>query len=418
MLYFLMIGIVIAIFFSITIAFNLKHHFKNEILPNISQYLIYITEDIGTPPNLEKAAELSHSLAFKLRIKGLGLDWQSHKKIKADKQLEFEAIPAPFERFQIARSHGKNYVKLYAGEYEFTYVMGRPAKPLKQARSLLLLAIVIVLMALLFLLIKRSLKPMETIAHGVKQIAGGELNSPIEVTQSAEFEHLAQGINNMAKEIKGMLEAKQQLLLAISHELRSPITRMQVNCALLPDSDIQQAVKRDIAEMESLISQILESQRLNSSYRALNLSQVSLDTLVQQVVNQFFSGQELTLKLSLLTIEGDQTRLTLLIKNLIDNALKYSVEQRMAPEISLFEQHGNIVLRIEDFGVGIDSDELKHVSQAFYRVDRARQRSTGGFGLGLYLCQLIADAHKAKMQLSSVINQGTVVNVSFNRRLD
>lgn len=100
-------------------------------------------------------------------------------------------------------------------------------------------------------------------------VAQGEMEQPIAIHGSTEFKQLATGINDMALQIKFMLENKHQLLLAISHELRSPLTRAKVNLALMVDHDIKQALVVDIDEMEGLISRILESERLNQRHTAL-----------------------------------------------------------------------------------------------------------------------------------------------------
>jgi len=411
MIYFLLASFVLVLLFSINIAFGLKVHFKNEILPNIAQYLVYIKDDIGTPPNLEKAKLLSEKLSIKMLIKGPDLNWQSNAISLDINDLDFEAAPMPYRHFKIAHRLKHNLILLQQGDYQYYFSVRPLAGSASYTRNIGLMVVFVIFMAVLFFVIRKSLKPLNVISQGVKEIAKGNLDSTIKVQNSFEFEQLANGINMMAGEINIMLEAKQQLLLAISHELRSPITRAQVNLALLPEDDVQKALKHDLVEMEQLISQILETQRLSQTHGALNKTNFQFDELIQQVIKTYFESENIEVTLEPITIYADHTRFMLLIKNLIDNALKYSEHTNQSPEIHLSIQNNQIICRIKDFGIGMKSTDLDKIIQAFYRIDQARQRSTGGFGLGLYLCHLIVKAHHATMSFESELAKGTTVSV-------
>lgn len=413
MMYFLITGFLFIILFALNISHGLKVHFKQEVLPNIAQYLSYIAQDIGSPPDLKKAQRLSKNLSFELRINGNGLNWQSNQKIPALNQLHLEAGPEPFQDYQVGHHRNNNYVLVKFGDYEYLYVIGKLFKGSRGQRSLGLIIIIIVSMLVLFFLIRSSLKPLETIGAGVSRIGQGDLDSQVEVQKSTEFNRLANGINEMSLQIKSMLEGKQQLLLAISHELRSPLTRAKVNLALLPEDLTTQALQEDVNEMEALISQILESERLNQHHAILNLSDFELDKLVVDVIDRYFSDAAISCKLTPLTMHADKTRMILLIKNLVDNALKYTSQGRPAPEVRIYADKASVTLQVNDSGCGIAAKELDQITQAFYRVDKARQRKTGGVGLGLYLCQLIVKAHKASMSIQSTVNKGTSVKVIF-----
>lgn len=413
MMYFLIAGFALIIIFGINIALGLKGHFKNEILPNIAQYLVYIKNDIGTPPNVQKAKDLSHKLSIKIQIVGPDLNWKSNNAMQDMSVIAFEPAPYPYQEFKIAHRHEHNFILIKEADYRYYLSLKRLKGSPSHARNIGLITVLIVFMLILFYLIRKSLQPLKTISSGINEIANGHLNSPIQINNSFEFEQLANGINNMSQEIQHMLEAKQQLLLAISHELRSPITRAQVNLALLPEDDIQKALKYDLLEMESLISQILESQRLNQNFAALNKTELKFNALIQSVIETYYSTNELELELTTCSIHADETRLMLLIKNLIDNALKYSKSSQQKPLIQLYSEDNFIILKIKDYGIGIAQEELDKITQAFYRIDKARQRTTGGFGLGLYLSHLIVKAHQGTMHFKSELGIGTTVTIKF-----
>lgn len=411
-IYFLLAGVLFTVLFGINFAHSLRVHFKQEILPNIAQYLNYIAQDIGTPPDLLKAQRLSDSLSFDLGIQGPGLDWYSNESMPAVDQLDFEAGPAPYQDYRIAHRRGTNVVILRVADYDYMFVIGRLLKGPRHQRSIGFILFILVSLALLFFLIRSSLKPLKGISHGIQDIAQGELERPIKTQGSMEFKNLAAGINEMALQIKSMLESKQQLLLAISHELRSPLTRAKVNLELLSDPSIKQALVDDVNEMQELVSQILESERLNQKHAVLNKKDFALNELVKNTVSQYFPHNAITIEADNVVIRADQTRLALLIKNLLDNALKYSLESdAQPPVVRVYQDQSAVIFEVEDYGCGMSKENLEQITQAFYRIDQARQRSTGGVGLGLYLCQLIVTAHQGDMAFKSHINQGTKVKI-------
>jgi signal transduction histidine kinase len=243
----------------------------------------------------------------------------------------------------------------------------------------------------------------------------GELTHRIKTKRKDEFGELAQTVNHMADDIEQMLEAKRQLLLAISHELRSPITRAKVALSLMDSSNLKQGLVDDLDEMERLIHELLEAERLKSKHHVLNLSEISLNTLLQEVVGRHFQSQPLKLHLAenLPILALDDTRLKFVIKNLLDNALKHQKKDQPAIEMSTRSDQKTIKLMIKDKGVGIAAEHLPHLSEPFYRADSSRQRKTGGYGLGLYLVRLIIEAHGGTLQIESELGQGTCVVIEL-----
>ncbi len=413
MLYFVATGLFIIVIFGFRLAGNLKQHFKQEVLPNVVQYMDYIVQDIGSPPDIGKAQRLSDGLAFELSIQGPGVNWRSNAKIPDVAQLEFETVDAPYQRYQVAFERGNNYLLLHKDGYTYLYVVGRLFKSSSHSGDFPILGFMILILLVLFLLIRHSLKPLKPINEAVLRIGSGDLLQPLQPSGSIEFKKLGQGINEMAQQIQSMLQAKQELLLAISHELRSPLTRARVNLELIANDDIRQALIDDIREMESLIALILESERLNQPHAVLNKTQFELDQMIRHLLQEFFSDKPITLKLTALTINADRARLELLVKNLLDNAFKYTAETDRAPQLLIKRIDQHILIEVTDYGCGMAAPDLQQATQAFYRADRARQRATGGYGLGLYLCQKIVDAHHASMHIHSVLGEGTRVQVTL-----
>ena len=198
-----------------------------------------------------------------------------------------------------------------------------------------------------------------------------------------------------------MLEAKRALLLAISHELRSPLTRARLNVELLDDSVPRQALLRDLAEMRDLITNLLESERLAQGHAALQAEPTDLAALVRDVADTAFEGRALQVQIDEIggLVRADPTRLRLLLRNLIDNALRHGADGGTPTVFLRREADGRIALGVRDTGRGVAPEHLAQLGAPFYRPDAARTRSVGGTGLGLALCRLVAQAHGGELRI-------------------
>ena len=217
-----------------------------------------------------------------------------------------------------------------------------------------------------------------------------------------ELGALAGRVNGMATNLHGMLEAKRALLLAISHELRSPLTRARVNAELLDDSAPRQALLDDLGAMRDLITQLLESERLAQGHSALQAEACDLAALARDLLQTQFEGRGVALGLddTMAPVTADPTRMRLLLRNLVDNALRHGAGAATPPTLFLrTEADGRLALGVRDHGPGVAADRLQQLGEAFYRPDGARTRSTGGVGLGLTLCRLVAQAHGGELRI-------------------
>ncbi|MBU2286045.1 MAG: HAMP domain-containing protein, partial [Gammaproteobacteria bacterium] len=258
----------------------------------------------------------------------------------------------------------------------------------------LLLAFIVVAYAY----VRRLLRPLDDIRAGAERFGEGRFDAPIPLRRRDELGDLAQRINTMARDIQAMLDAKRAMLLAMSHELRSPLTRARLNAELLPDSPEgaieRAALLRDLGEMRDLIADLLESERLASPHMALQRETVDLAALIRDVAAEHPGGARAVLELEAVpAMSLDRARMRLLVRNLLDNALRHGADATQAPRISLRADDERIELEVRDFGPGVDAAHIEHLTEPFYRTDSARQRVTGGVGLGMYLCRLVAQAH-------------------------
>ena len=417
LLIFVLAGILIAYLFQSMLGFAIGRHIKHQVTPHLQQYVGYIQQDIGSPPDIERARQLAQRLPIEVRIRlpdqpawqsGTFPVWVQQEKIHhAFTTRDGQVVHYDFERqgvvlrYQTAQSE----VLIWARGWQ------RPDH--RRGGFLFGVALLLAALGLLYYFIRRLFRPIQTIQQGVKTIGSGELSHRIVPARSDELGELAGSINQMAEDIEQMLESKRELLLAISHELRSPLTRAKVSLALLDESKAQANIARNLQEMEAMISELLEAERLKGRHGTLNLAAYHLNDLVESVVQESFADIPLSLRLADNLPEQtlDATRMKLVVRNLLDNALKHQGTDA-EPVIVITQRQGErIELIIQDHGGGIAPEHLAHLTEPFYRADASRQRKTGGFGLGLYLVRLIVDAHQGTLTIRSELGKGTVAEV-------
>jgi signal transduction histidine kinase len=365
--------------------------------PMVADYVDKLAAEIGSPPSEARAHAIVARLPVSIRIDRPQLQYDSHPAQRprwhgdrVDGSREFGA-----EGWGLSRTtaDGHRIVFGLAGALPET----RP-----RTFGWVTLAALLLLTALAFAAVRRMLRPLDAIGAGVARFGCGEFESPIPVGRRDELGDLAERINRMAASLHGMLDAKRALLLAISHELRSPLTRARVNAELIDDSEHRAALLRDLGEMRDLITDLLDSERLSGGHTALHMQTVDMPALVRELAAARWPDAGLSLQIEepFDPVRADPIRVRLLLRNLIDNALRHGADARQPPVVTLARRaNGHLQLSVRDFGPGVPDEHLTHLVEPFYRVDAARQRSTGGFGLGLYLCQLVAQAHGGTLTL-------------------
>ncbi len=415
--YFTLSLLAIAIVIATSFSNRIKPQFRNEILPNVEQYIEYLIRDIGTPPDLIVAQQLADDLPFELRIEGPMVNWSSSSDLKPIDQHEFKPAPAPYDDVYTAHRHDQHrrssFLLIEKQKYRYLFAMDNSFREGSERRHWLLFLALGGILIFLYIAIRRLFKPVQTMSRHVELIGTGDLEQKLEVGGNGELAQLAAGINSMSAQIKSMLDNKSGLLLAISHELRSPLTRMRVNLELLDEGEIQQPLIEDIHEMESLVTTILESERLNSKHSVLALSYCDLRDLINEVIDVHPWRNQIKTDLLSVKLQVDQLRIKLLLKNLLDNACQYSDKVAGVIEIGLNLDNMLASIYVQDYGRGIDADEISRITEAFYRPDSSRQRHTGGYGLGLYLCKLIVDAHQGQISFESEPGKGARVSVQI-----
>jgi signal transduction histidine kinase len=416
----------------ITIVFHgFSSQWKDNVMPHFVQYLDYINHDIGNPPNVERAQYLAQKLQMNIYIEGKGVSYSSsgesidltditfHDRERKWRKLAKNALAGldkEDQKLTFAEDDDRVVMRNQFDSYEVFFEISHKGKEAQTNKirnwSLLCLLLIFILS---FWQLRRMLKPVQDIKIGVQHMGKGELDYRVPIRSDNDLGELSANINQMATDIAQMLDAKRQLLLAVSHELRSPLTRAKIASQMLEDSNNKVRLQEDIMEMETLITEILETERMNTPHAVLHRTPINLVELIESVISELPANNVLfncTQVQALETLfELDEKRLRLLMRNTIANAICHGAHGAQAPSVELAIDATNIEIKIRDHGPGIASEDLLHVTEPFYRADPSRTRDTGGFGIGLYLCKLIVAAHQGQMQISSEVGEGTCVRI-------
>lgn len=400
----------------------MQHMFKrNEPArqKNILSHLNYIVRDIGNPPSLDRAKEISEKLNFDIRYDSPGLTWSTSEPLVLPPHVKFRAVPDhPDVRAGEDREH--RYFVLQQGEGRFIFELGRGfnREVLDMEEVVRLVAILSLILAAVYLSIRKILSPVKKLTEGVREVGRGNLEHQVVLTGSDELGELGRAFNAMTDRIRKMLRAKEQLLLDVSHELRSPLTRVNVALEALPESAAKKSIREDAAEMGKMVTDLLQTARLHYLHGQLNLQRTDLAELLAGVLSSFHGrppGIEAVGIPEQVALAVDPDRVKSALKNIIENALKYSSGAAEPVKVSVEEKPAHLIIRIADRGIGIPEEELPYIFEPFYRVDKSRSKDTGGYGLGLSLCKTVMEAHHGKIEVESALGKGTTVSLFFPR---
>jgi len=410
---------------------------------HIALHAEYVLADIGTPPSIANAASITERIPVDIMLRGPDMMWVSDERFPDIDNIAFGPLSLlnlgeansgevedwirQVEKVAFARYKERAYVKLTRDGYDIVFLsppMDSPPAVVYDS-ALIFSGVGLLVLLLCFAGVRWLISPVQKMQEGAAKIGSGDLNYRIKGVRRDDLGDLAEGINTMADDLQDMLEAKRQLMLAISHELRSPLTRTRVALEFLDDETVKRNLMEDVEEMERLISDILESEALNTRHASLRREPGNLGELVQSVIDLDFAHREEGR--IVVNVDGDldgefdATRVRLLVRNLIENALRHSPEAAKPVEVTMFrrttdnrgDKGDEVVFRVTDHGEGMSPQDLERATQPFYRADPARSRHTGGFGLGLYLCLRIVEAHGGEMTIESTQGEGTTVTATL-----
>ena len=276
-----------------------------------------------------------------------------------------------------------------------------------------ILVLVLVLAAVLAAaMMVRPFKEFQAKLHHVEQ---GALDTDISSEAYRETRDISNSVAQTITKLQEADQSRQEFVSNVSHELKTPITSIRVLAdSLMGMGEVPVELYREFMEdiSNEIIDDLLSLVKMDKSEAELNISQVNLNVLVEQILKRLrpiANRRKVELifeSIREVTADVDEMKLSLAITNLVENAIKYNMEEGWV-RVTLDADHKFFYLKVQDSGIGIPEDVQDRIFERFYRVDKARSRETGGSGLGLAITRNVVLMHKGAIKLSSKEGEGS-----------
>jgi two-component system osmolarity sensor histidine kinase EnvZ len=263
-------------------------------------------------------------------------------------------------------------------------------------------AFIMVIISLIFL--KNQTRPITALAKAAEKFGKGEEIEEFKPSGASEIRQAGLEFDRMRKRILRHLNQRSEMLSGISHDLRTPLTRMKLQTAFIKDQDISSKLVDDINEMEKMLNEYL--QFTSSTYLEKD-ELFNLSELLQEIINKYNNHNISKNIIERIYFSGRKNLINRCINNLIDNALKYGENIH----VELSKKNSNIFIKIEDDGPGIPEKEYDNVFKPFYKIDKGRGDSKSSVGLGLSIASDIVRSHGGNIKLEKSKLNGLEVRI-------
>ena len=263
-------------------------------------------------------------------------------------------------------------------------------------------ALIMVLISLIFL--KNQTRPITNLAKAAEKFGKGEEIEEFKPSGAAEIRQAGYEFDKMRKRIVRHLNQRSEMLSGISHDLRTPLTRMKLQIAFIKDKELENRLTEDINEMEKMLNEYL--QFTSSSYLEKD-EKFDLSKLIDQIVKKYDNKNISTDLSSEVYINGRKNLIQRCINNLIDNGIKYGDKVK----IDLIKNNNHLFIKIDDNGPGIPEKEHDNVFKPFYKIDKGRADSKSSVGLGLSIASDIIRSHGGNIKLEKSSMNGLGVKI-------
>jgi signal transduction histidine kinase len=328
-------------------------------------------------------------------------------------------LPAPFYEARELALHPEGAQRYdvtvhFADGDAVTYrVMRMPGgAPLPRSLSMNLALLVLLLVIVLYLTARNITRPLSDLARAADSI-GREAHPVPQLAErgARELRDAARAFNTMQDRLHRYLDSRTRVLAAMSHDLKTPLTRLRLQVEALDNPPMQERIGRELDEMESMVREAL------ALFRGLDDGEpavpVDVDALLAKIRDEFrdMSGTVTITGQALRPLIAKPQALKRCLTNLIANAIKFGTRA----EIHI-EDGADLLIRVRDWGPGIPEEELERVFEPFYRLESSRNRDSGGTGLGLSIARDIAQAHGGSLHLANAAGGGLAATLRLPRR--
>ena len=261
---------------------------------------------------------------------------------------------------------------------------------------------IMVFISLIFL--KNQTRPITNLAKAAEKFGKGEEIEEFKPSGAAEIRQAGYEFDKMRKRIIRHLTQRSEMLSGISHDLRTPLTRMKLQIAFIKEKELAGKLSEDINEMEKMLNEYL--QFTSSSY--LEKDEIfNLTELIDEIIKKY-SNENISKNLSpKIYFNGRKNLIKRCVNNLIDNAIKYG----NTVDVELIKNNANLFIKIEDDGPGIPEKEYENVFKPFYKINKGRADSKSSVGLGLSIASDIIRSHGGNIRLEKSLKNGLGVKI-------
>ena len=271
----------------------------------------------------------------------------------------------------------------------------------------------------------RVVRPLHQIAATIENVSAGYSDDVLHVDTFTETKSISEAINKMMGRLKLLDDSREEFVSNVSHELKTPMTSMKV----LADSLLEQEnlpvemyqefmgdIAKEIDRENKIITDLLSLVKMDKKGQTLNIESININELLEQILKRLKPiAEKKNVEIVMesfrpVTAEIDETKLSLAISNLVENAVKYNHDNGWV-HVSLNADHKFFYVKVEDSGIGIPKEDQAHVFERFVRVDKSHSREIGGTGLGLAIARNAVIAHRGAIKVFSEEGEGTTFTV-------
>ncbi len=283
------------------------------------------------------------------------------------------------------------------------------------------LAIVFVALLVGALLGRFMTRPFRKISASIGAVTEGYEEEYHPVNTYTETEEISESVDSMLKRMTALDESRQEFVSNVSHELKTPLTSMKVLAdSLLAEENVppelyrefMQDMSEEIERENKIINDLLALVKMDRTSNAMDISSVDINAMVERILKQLkpiAANRNIELvfeSIRPVTAEVDETKLSLAVTNLVENAIKYNRDNGWV-HVTLNAEAKNFYLEVSDSGMGIPQKDLDHIFERFYRVDKSHSNEISGNGLGLSIAQSAAVSHQGSIHVKSRVGEGT-----------
>ena len=299
---------------------------------------------------------------------------------------------------------------------------------LDRRASLLEVILLLFVFSLGLLLSGELVRPFEKLTREIQDVKAGFSSAPASVNDYLETENMVDAFNQVLGRMRALDESRQEFVSNVSHELKTPMTSMKV----LADSLLQQGeavpaemyreflqdIDNELDRENKMIGELLNLAKMDRRQVTMNISQVNINDLLEIILKRVRPlAMQRDIEMTLVserevTAEIDEVKMTMVFTNLIENAVKYNKDHGKV-KVTVNSDHKNVIVTVEDTGIGIPEESIGRIYERFYRVDKSRSREIGGTGLGLSITKSAILLHKGQIDVESKENVGTKFTVTI-----